>query len=254
MPYPGSMLHLGLFLALIAGASLLYATAGQSGGTAFLAAMALLDYPAEGMRPTSLALNIVAAGYATWCLHRGGAVDWDLLRRVGLPALPTAFLGGLIVLGDQVYLCLTGIVLIAAAALMAFKRGSRPRHPDPAGQRTIGLLWSGLAGGTAGFLSGLTGVGGGVFLAPMLIAFGWASPKSAAGISAPFILANSAIGLAGVLASGQRVPPDAAILAPAALLGAAMGTWIGLRFMSEQATRWVLAAILAFAGARLVLS
>jgi uncharacterized membrane protein YfcA len=110
-----------------------------------------------------------------------------------------------------------------------------------------------IARGTAGFLSGLTGVGGGVFLAPLLIALGWASPKRAAGISAPFILANSGIGLAGVLSAGQRVPADAVVLAPAALLGAVAGTWIGLRFMSEQATRWVLAAILGFAGARLLL-
>jgi uncharacterized membrane protein YfcA len=247
--------HLGLSIALIAGASLLYATAGQSGGTAFLAVMALLSFPAEGMRPTSLALNIVAASYASWRLHRSGGVDWALLRRVGLPALPAAFLGGLIVLRGQAYLSLTGIVLITAAGLMAFKRGAHPGSADATGEpATVGWLPGGLAGSAAGFLSGLSGVGGGVFLAPLLIIFGWASSKKAAGVSAPFILANSVIGLAGVLASGQRVPPDAAILAPAVLLGAAAGTWIGLRFMSEQATRWVLAAILGFAGTRLLLS
>lgn len=71
---------------------------------------------------------------------------------------------------------------------------------------------------------------------------------------APFILANSVLGLAGVLASGQHVPPDGVVLAPAALLGAAVGTWVGLRFMSEQSTRWMLAAILVFAGIRLFLS
>ena len=87
----------------------------------------------------------------------------------------------------------------------------------------------------------------------MLITLGWASPKRAAAISAPFILANSVVGLVGVLASGQRVPPEAAVLVPAALLGAAVGTWIGLRFMSEKTTRWMLAGILAFAGVRLLL-
>jgi uncharacterized membrane protein YfcA len=248
------MIQLVLSSALIAGASLLYATAGQSGGTAFLAVMAFLDYPVDQMRPTSLALNIVTASYATWHLHQGDAVDWVLLRRVGLPALPAAFLGGLLVLGDQLYLTLTGIVLVAAAVLMAFKRGTRREDADAARRRTVvGRLPGTIAGGAAGFLSGLTGVGGGVFLAPLLITFGWASPKRAAGISAPFILANSAIGLAGVLSAGQRVPPDAAVLAPAALLGAAVGTWVGLRFMSERATQQVLAVILAFAGIRLLL-
>ncbi len=243
------MIHFVLSSAFIAGASLLYATAGQSGGTAFLAVMAFLAYPVEQMRPTSLVLNIVAASYATWRLHQGGAVDWALFHRVGLPALPAAFLGGFLFLEDQLYLILAGVALVAAAGLMVFKRDTG--RDDPARAR---LLPGGIAGGAAGFLSGLTGVGGGVFLAPVLITLGWASPKRAAGISAPFILANSVIGLAGVLASGQRVPLDAAILAPAALLGASIGTWAGLRLMSERTTRWVLAAILTFAGARLLLS
>jgi uncharacterized protein len=248
------MIHLVLSSALVAGASLLYATAGQSGGTAFLAVMAFLAFPVDEMRPTSLVLNIVAASYATWRLHRGDAVDWALFRRVGLSALPAAFLGGLLVLEDQLYLNLTGIVLVAAAGLMVLKRDPGRIDPDAAGGRArIGLLPGGIAGGATGFLSGLTGVGGGAFLAPLLITLGWASPKRAAGVSAPFILANSALGLAGVLASGQRVPAGAAVLAPAALFGAAVGTWVGLRFMSEKATRWVLAAILTFAGARLLL-
>jgi uncharacterized membrane protein YfcA len=84
------MIDLVLPSVLIAGASFLYATAGQSGGTAFLAVMAFLAFPVEGMRPTSLVLNVVAASYATWRLHRSGVVDWSLLRRVGLPALPAA--------------------------------------------------------------------------------------------------------------------------------------------------------------------
>ncbi|ANY81283.1 brp/Blh family beta-carotene 15,15'-monooxygenase [Microvirga ossetica] len=248
------MIHVVLSSALIAGASLLYATAGQSGGTAFLAVMAFLAFPVEEMRPTSLVLNIAAATYATWRLHRRGAVDWTLLRRVGLPALPAAFLGGLLILGDRLYLSLTGIVLIAAAGLIGFRRGIDRGDPDAtSGRGAVGLLPGGIAGGAAGFLSGLTGVGGGVFLAPVLITLGWASPKRAAAISAPFILANSVVGLVGVLASGQRVPPEAAVLVPAALLGAAVGTWIGLRYMSEKTTRWMLAGILAFAGVRLLL-
>ena len=84
--------------ACIALASLLYATAGQAGGTAFLAVMAFAGFPASSMRPTALLLNVVAAGYATWRLHRLNLIDWSLLMPITLPSLVTAFAGGLVVL------------------------------------------------------------------------------------------------------------------------------------------------------------
>jgi uncharacterized protein len=106
--------------------------------------------------------------------------------------------------------------------------------------RSIPRLPAALVGGFAGFLSGLTGVGGGVFLAPAIITLGWASPKRAAGLSAPFILANSVLGLVGVLIAGQRPAPDVIVYALAAFVGAMVGTFVGLRFMSQRqpATCW----------------
>lgn len=239
--------------ALILCASTFYATTGQAGGTAFLAVMAFTAIPPADMRPTSLLLNIAAAGYATVRLHRAGVITWPLLLRLGLPALPAAFLGGLVVLGGSLYFALTGVLLLAAAALMLLRRDADRAGTDrtPPSVRTLPAL---LAGGGTGFVSGLTGVGGGVFLAPLLIALGWASPRSAAGLSAPFILANSVLGLTGVLIVGQhRLAPGAPLYAAAALAGAALGTTIGLRWMSQHATRHVLALILAFAGVRLLL-
>jgi uncharacterized membrane protein YfcA len=102
-------------------------------------------------------------------------------------------------------------------------------------------------------LSGLTGVGGGVFLAPTLIWLGWASPRQAATLSSPFILANSALALIGVLFVGQLPSPHSSLYAIAALIGAAVGTAVGLRWLSQTATRLVLAAILLAAGIQLVL-
>jgi uncharacterized membrane protein YfcA len=102
-------------------------------------------------------------------------------------------------------------------------------------------------------LSGLTGVGGGVFLAPTLIWLGWASPRQAATLSSPFILANSALALIGVLFVGQLPSPHSSLYAIAALIGAVVGTAVGLRWLSQTATRLVLAAILLAAGIQLVL-
>lgn len=237
-----------LVAGLIGFVSLLYATAGQAGGTAFLAVMAFAAFPATEMRATALLLNIIAAGYATWRLHRRGTGDRKMLLSLTVPSLITAFLGGLLVLGGQVYFILTGLLLIAAAVLMVFKRAADTIEPRPVRLPPIAAVGAG-----AGFLSGLTGVGGGVYLSPLLIAFGWTSPRRAAALSPPFILCNSVVGLVGVLLAGQMPAPGSAVYSVTALCGAIIGTAVGLRWMSERATRGVLAAILLFAGCRLLL-
>jgi uncharacterized protein len=234
-------------VALIGFVSLLYATAGQAGGTAFLAVMAFAAFPATEMRATALLLNIVAAGYATWQLHRRAAIDRKVLLPLTVPSLVAAFLGGLLVLGGHAYFILTGLLLVAAAVLMVFKQTA-----DTATARPVRLGPAAAVGAGAGFISGLTGVGGGVFLTPVLIALGWATPKREAQLSPPFILCNSILGLAGILLAGQQPAPGTFVYSLAALAGAVIGTAIGRRWMSERGTRYVLAAILLFAGIRLL--
>ncbi|EFH10335.1 hypothetical protein HMPREF0731_3447 [Pseudoroseomonas cervicalis ATCC 49957] len=249
-PEPGQqslMDHAVILTFIIACVSLLYATVGQAGGTAFLAVMAFASFPAAEMRPTALLLNIVAASYATWRLRRAAAIGWGLLLPITLPSLVTAFLGGLLVLDGPLYFTATGILLIAAAGLMLFRRKATP---DTA---TVRLLPAMLAGAAAGFLSGVTGIGGGVFLVPQLVLFGWASAKRAAGISAPFILFNSVLGLAGALIAGQQIAQGTGLYSVGAIVGAVLGAFIGQRWMSERAIRSILAAILLFAGSRLLL-
>jgi uncharacterized membrane protein YfcA len=231
----------------IACVSLLYATAGQAGGTAFLAVMAFASFPAAEMRPTALFLNTVAAGYATWRLHRRAVIEWKMVTWVTVPSLVTAFVGGLLVLDGWIYFSLTGLLLIAAAASMVFKRTA-----DTIEARPVPLLPAAAVGAGAGFVSGLTGVGGGVFLTPLLISLGWASPRRAAALSPPFILCNSVVGLAGVLLAGQKLAPGTAVYSAGAIVGAIVGTAIGLRWMSEHGTRYALATVLLFAGIRLL--
>jgi uncharacterized membrane protein YfcA len=231
-----------LIAGLIGCVSLLYATAGQAGGTAFLAIMAFAAFPATEMRATALLLNIVAAGYATWRLHRRGAIERMMLLPMTIPSLVTAFVGALIVLG-RAYFILTGLLLLAAAASMVLKLSA-----DTVETRPVHLLPAATVGGGAGFISGLTGVGGGVFLTPLVIVMGWASPRRAAALSPPFILCNSIVGLLGVSLAGQTVAPGTLLYSVGALVGAIIGTAIGRRWMSERNTRYVLAAILLFAG------
>ena len=115
-------MHAVLIAAAIGRVSLLYATAGQAGGTAFLAVMAFAAFPAAEMRGTALLLNIVAAGYATWQLHRRAANDATMLAPLIVPSLFTAFAGALIALNGPMYFMLTGLLLIAAGTLMVLRR------------------------------------------------------------------------------------------------------------------------------------
>ena len=227
--------------------SLLYATVGQAGGTAFLALMAFAAFPAAEMRPTALALNIVAAAYSTWVFSREKAVDWKKLRPLLLSSLPTALAGGFIVLDERVYKTTTGVVLLLAGAATILRR-----HLAAAPDRETPLWGAVIAGAYVGLISGLTGVGGGVVLAPMLIALRWASPKQTAALSAPFILANSIVGSVGVSLAGQLPSSHLVLYAAAALGGAVVGTAIGLRWLSQTATRFVLAGILLAAGVQLL--
>jgi uncharacterized membrane protein YfcA len=228
--------------------ALLYATVGQAGGTAFLAVMAFASFPSNEMRPTALALNIVAATYSTWRFNRGRLVDWDKLTPVLLASLPSVLIGGLIVLDDRMYKAVTGLVLIAAAAVPIL-RGANDGEPQAAPPLRAAIA----AGAAVGFLSGLTGVGGGVFLAPILIGLRWTSPKQAAALSSPFILANSIMGLVATWYAGQVPAAETWLYAAGALAGAIAGTAIGVRSLSQSTTRYILAAILVAAGLQLLL-
>ena len=232
---------------LFAAVSLLYATVGQAGGTAFLALMAFASFAPNEMRPTALALNVVAASYSTWLFSRGKYVDWAKLKPLLIASLPTALIGGFIVLRESIYDAVTGIILLAAAAILVAGRAG-----DGVPDRATPLWGAVTTGAGVGLVSGLTGVGGGVFLAPILIALHWASPRQTAALSAPFILANSAVGLAGALYAGQMPSSQTWLYAIGACAGAMIGTTVGLRWLSQATTRYVLAAVLGTAGIQLL--
>lgn len=127
-----------MFALLFGVVSLLYATVGQTGGTAFLALMAFASFPSNEMRPTALLLNIVAATYSTWRFNRGSLVDWVKLRPLLLASLPTALVGGFIVLDERLYKTVTGLVLLMAASILALRR-AQDRQTDRFGAQSASV-------------------------------------------------------------------------------------------------------------------
>ncbi|MBB4380281.1 sulfite exporter TauE/SafE family protein [Bradyrhizobium sp. SBR1B] len=232
---------------LIAAISLLYTSVGQAGGTAFLSLMAFFDMSSTEMRATALGLNIVVAAYSTWIFNRNKVVEWLILRPLLLSSMPASLAAGLIVLAEHTYKILTGLVLLLASAVMIMQR---ERAADRACETPLRASVS--VGAVLGLVSGLTGVGGGVFLAPTLIALNWASPKQAVALSPPFILANSTVGFVGALFTGQFPSPNLALYTISALAGAVAGTIISLKWLNPRGIRFVLVAVLLAAGIRLV--
>jgi len=153
-----------LLAALIFVAALLYSAVGHGGASGYLAAMALADISPLVMKPTALALNILVALIATTKYCRAGAFSWHLFWPLALASVPFAYLGGVLTLPGYLYKPLVGAVLIYAA----WRSFHTAHHPAQAVPRPhLSLLM--LAGAVLGFLSGLTGVGGGIFLSPLLL-------------------------------------------------------------------------------------
>lgn len=219
---------------------------GHAGASGYLAAMALFGVAPEVMKPTALTLNLLVASIASFKFYRAGHFSWRIFWPFAATSVPLAFVGGGIALPVTVYRPLLGAVLLYSAARFTFGfRGTDEPRPIP--------LWAALVlGAVIGLLSGLTGVGGGIFLSPVLLLMRWAPIRVTAAVSAAFILANSAAGLAGHLSSVGHVHPMVAVWAVIAGVGGWIGSELGSRRLPPPILRRLLAAVLAIAGVKLI--
>jgi len=235
---------------LILFAALLYSSVGHGGASGYLAAMALFNLAPEVMKPTALVLNLVVATVGTIRFARAGHFAWHVFWPFALLSVPCAFLGGWLKLPIPAYKILLGCVLLFAAWRLAFKQSAHA----PAKTKAIPLAPALALGAGLGLLSGLTGVGGGIFLSPLLLFLGWADVRKTAGVSVAFILVNSAAGLLGHLASVRNVPLEIVWWAPAALMGGLIGAELGSRRLAPMTMRRMLSAVLVIAGIKMLLT
>ena len=242
MEITGLLIIVAIFIVAI-----LYSSVGHGGASGYLAVMALLAVPPEQTRPAALVLNLFVASIAAFQFYRAGYFSWSTFWPFAVTSIPFAFIGGMIKLPANVYKIVLGGVLLFAAFRLAWKFASDNDDVHPP------KLWMALIlGAVIGLLSGLVGVGGGIFLTPILLLMHWSETKTAAGISALFILVNSASGLMGNYSQVSTLPQNVWFWIAAAIAGGIVGSMLGAKRFNSLTIRRVLAAVLLFAAVKLI--
>jgi len=208
--------------------------------------MALFGLAPAVMKPTALTLNILVAVIATTKFYRAGCFSWKLFKPLAFASVPFAFIGGAVSLPGYLYRPVVGLVLLYAAYRLLAGKGIKAEASHPP------LLPLAASGAGIGLLSGLTGVGGGIFLSPLLLFLGWAETRQASGVAAAFILVNSVAALLGHYSAVSHVPSEVLAWAPAAVLGGWIGAQYGSRRLPAPIILKLLAAVLFVAGLKML--
>ncbi len=226
--------------------AIVYSSAGFGGASGYLLGMSFFEIPANVMSSTALVLNIFVSSIAFANYFRAGHFRSGLLIPFLITSIPAAFIGGMFKLSEQTYTTLLYIVLTYLAIRMTFfpvlsEKADWTARPIP--------LWASLfSGAVIGLLSGMIGIGGGIFLSPLIILLGWGTSKQAAASAGAFIAINSISGLVGRFTNGTFSLGEFGIpLLVVGLIGALIGSQMGAVKFSGANVRRALGVILIIA-------
>lgn len=232
--------------------ALLYASVGFGGGSTYAALLALAGIDYRILPLIALACNIVVVAGSTVRFARAGVTPWRGAITVTALAAPAALLGGLTPIGEGPFFVLLGASLLLTGATMLL-----PVSATQATQPTPLARYMPLAAAPLGYLAGLVGIGGGIFLAPLLHLTRWRDARSIAATASFFILVNSLFGLAGQLL--KRGPEafsgamyESLPLLIAVAIGGQIGSLMALKLLPPRWIRWLTAALVMLVGARLL--
>jgi uncharacterized membrane protein YfcA len=235
-----------LFFFIIA---MIYGSVGFGGGSSYLAILAMYSFDFLDIRMTALLCNIAVVGGSTLLYLKHQLVVWKKTLPLVVVSVPMAFLGGLLPISQTVFFLLLASALCVSALFMWFQ----PQVPEENGQRNLSPWMSGSLGGGIGFLSGMVGIGGGIFLSPILHLIRWAQPKVIAATAAVFILVNSLSGLAG-----QFINTDAKLnwrfvipLILAVIAGGQIGSRLGISMFSQVTVKRATALLVLYVSLRI---
>ncbi len=240
-------------------AAVLYSSVGHGGASGYLAAMGLMGVPPPLLRPTALVMNVAVATISLLRFAQAGratgGTNWRLFWPFAIGSIPMAYLGGTIHLPTRVHAIIVGVVLLYSAGRLFYETmPARMAAIAARGARPLPPLWAcGLLGGAIGLLSGLTGVGGGVFLSPIIVLMAWATVRQAAAPTAAFILVNSIAGLAGLMTKKPALPDALPYWVIAVIVGGLIGSWLGAKKLNLDAMRRALAVVLLIAALKMII-
>ena len=226
--------------------AVLYSSVGHGGASGYLAAMALFSLAPESMRPAVLLMNIFVAGLVWLRLYCAHYFAWRIYLPLALAALPMAYIGGTLTLSAAVY-----YYIVASALLLAAWQLFRHRKlvHETVESKLLIAIPLGLA---LGFAAGLTGIGGGVYLSPLLLMMRWTDMRTNAGVAAAFVFTNSLAGLAGYLTTNTYWPEHIIYYVIAAVLGALIGSELAVKRLSAPRLKSLLALVLAVAAVKMI--
>jgi hypothetical protein len=237
------LILLCLAIAVIA---FLYSSVGHAGASGYIATMTLFGLATTVIRPTALILNILVATIGSFQFWRAGHFSWKLFWPFALLSIPAAYFGGYLQPSASILRILIGVVLLFSATRLFFRKRDPEQTTPPSKPVAVGV------GAGLGFLSGLTGTGGGIFLTPLILFCKWAVIRQAAAVSALFILVNSIGGLVGYFTKVHSVPALGIYLAIPAIIGGTIGSYLGSKRLPVRGIAIFLATVLLIAGCKLI--
>ncbi len=239
---------------LFAITAVLYASVGFGGGSTYNALLALSGTDFRILPAIALACNIIVVSGGVWRFSQSGDLNLRRLAPFLIASVPAAWLGGQLPVSETVFIgLLGGALLLSGLRLLIQRRGEETQKPA----QTVPLPITLGAGGTIGFLSGLVGIGGGIFLAPLLYLMKWGHGRQIAAACSLFILANSLSGLTGQVMKLQ----DMALLElalpywpllVAVFVGGQIGSWAASQHLKPVWIGKLTALLILYVAARLL--
>jgi uncharacterized protein len=240
-----------VFLFLII--AFVYASVGFGGGSSYLAVLTFYALPFQEIKLTALICNIIVVTGGVIIFIRNGQLNWRRVLPLVVVSVPMAFVGARLKLKEDTFFVILGLSLIAAAVLLWIQ--NRRGKVTGAGDGKGSMMADMLLGGGIGFLSGMVGIGGGIFLSPILNLTGWDTSKKIAAAASVFILVNSVSGIAGQLSALPAGISYARIgmLCGAVLVGGQAGSRMGAVKFNLLVVRRITAALVFVAGLEVLL-
>ena len=231
--------------------AMLYSSVGHGGASGYLAILSLMACPVPQMATTALILNMLVSGIASTSYIKAKHLSWRLTWPFIVTSIPAAFVGGLIHISSHSYFLLLAVILALSAVRLAM---SAKDKDDNAELRNVTLSGALSCGAGIGILSGLVGIGGGIFLSPLMLLMRWANAKQTSATSACFIFLNSLAGLGGRALRGALDLGSLGPLIAAAFVGGIIGSHYGANVCSGLMLRRLLAGVLLLAAFKLIIT